>query len=282
MAVQVKRNVLFAALLAVLLAAGLVLVLRPILRADSAVSSADPAGQLSSTGAPGVKPGPDGTTGSGPSSLTSGDSTVPGSDTNANGGGDTRASSSQVPVRSVRVGGATLDNVYSWRRRHSRSTCKVIANQSAGVAVRITNVAFSAPEAFTTEACSASRRGIDEVVPCAPGVELAPPGQHPRLACGIEVTAIVPGRQEGTLTLTTEATCTSRLVDPCTRQPAAENPSVSAPVIAILSDQFGFADTGVERNIGSPTDTPPSDTASAVAPTTSDATTSSPDASTTP
>lgn len=287
MAVQVKRNVLFAALLAVLFTAGLVLLLRPLLSVGSAASSSDQAGQPAGTGAPGVTPGPDDTTDSGPGALTSGASTLPGGHTKASGGRDSSASGSQAPVRSVRVGGATLDNVYSWRRRRSRSTCKVIANQSAGVAVRITNVTFSAPEAFTTEACSASRHGIDEVVPCTPGVELAPPNQHPRQACGIRVTAILPGRQEGTLTLTTEATCTSRAVDPCTRLPAAEHPSAGAPVIAILEDQFQFIDADTERNASSPTDTPstgtpPTSTPPTAAPTTSDPAPSSPDASATP
>lgn len=274
MAVRIRRNVLFAGLLAVLFAAGLVVVLRPVLWVAPASDSAGPAGRIAATGAAGATPGPSGTVSYGPNSSAPGYSSPP--------AGGTTADMKLRHNRSVRVGAPTLDNSYPG---YSYPPCIAVVNRHAGLPVRITQLAVSPPSVFVIEACTSIDLAFDDVVPCAPDVELTPPGQHPSRACGFWRTTSLPGAHDGTVTITTEATCTSRALPPCTELPAAEHPSESTPVIAVTDSQFHIAAHGPNPVTTSPDlQTPDSASTSgstpAVAPTTSDPATSSSDAGT--
>jgi hypothetical protein len=221
------RNRLLAASLALLFVAGAFLIIRPALTGGS--------GEQSPSAGQGSEPARLGS--EGPAQQESRD---PGSGRQGNG---------KPQAKSWRIGGATVDNQYPIANfgqgfTNGRS-CAGLQNLSEVLPVTVVSVSVGPSGVYEAQDCNStmalSSTNLTTAVPCGPGVVLLP---RPRSqACSVGVNLLLRGSQQtydGTVTLVTRVTCTTRNDAPCTLLPSDLTPTPAAPVTLTVDQRIPF------------------------------------------
>lgn len=133
-----------------------------------------------------------------------------------------------IPVRAIRVGGATLNN------ENPRTMCLVFTNLELGLTVRVTGAGVSGDILKVDPGECATDDNINKFPECVGGMELRPGG-----ACfaGALASTTTPGEYRGVLSLNLRARCTTTSVAACDVAELKDSPpSPARPVDITWTD----------------------------------------------
>lgn len=236
------RNRLLAGALATLFVIGATLIIWSALKGDSGGTNASASGERTDPGQP-ASQGPD------PGAQESPDT------------GQGQQGNGNRQVRSLRIGGATVDNQYPIANfgqgfTNGRS-CAGLQNVSEALPITVVGVSVGPPGVYEARDCNStmalSSTNLSTTTPCRPGVVLLP--RPRRQGCSVGVQLLVTGTQRtyaGTVTLVTRATCTSRSHPPCNLLPADVTPTEAAPIALTVDQRIPFSGSDSANSSSSP------------------------------